>query len=652
MSAEEGTNGTVLPNPTEAGPCGSGKDRCIQPWAKADPALACMRCRIPLHPLCAAIDATKSIEQQRHWPQPIRICYQCLLPGEEPNNCGLFKVPNPAAVVVPTEMVPEMQPPFANVEVQAPAPVPADSAPKQNDKGNKPSSTVQDTPPVVPAALPKTGTTKQAQESTDANWEILAKPHQKFAHLVAENKAVPPASSKKAVWWRVFHVWNMDLNGDDEDRHDAFCNVCGETVQLDPNNKSPWPLQKHLKATHLQLHDILLRIRDLEIKEAEKDASARPTPQRPAQRAPVQPATKSPEAPKEQPFDWVALSRPHASFLTLVTQNKVIPPPSTKHSVWWRVFHCWNMELFGEAVESQEAYCNLCGTIVRLDPANSTPTPLRQHLKGTHKPVFKEMLKLKEAEETPPVRPYAQNHAPPARHAPPSPSRRTSQRAPVEPPSPPQSNAQQSGTNRNTETRVPATGAHLKAITQWILETNQPLDVVESSSFSDMTAALMGGQQGGLELSKRDIGEYLSYLKTEMQKKFKSSFVDQKLVHVHDQWVDYNSRHYWTERIRWIDNDFKLQDRVIASDSGSSIFDGDLRLLLASLGINAKYQVPVTVSGTAESNDSHRMVVGDLVLPSLDITLNRFAMIALEVIGEKMKTCIEKARTLTHKIHN
>ena len=83
-------------------------------------------------------------------------------------------------------------------------------------------------------------------------WVQYSSPHRDFNGRVEQTK------NKRAVWWKVFHVFK---DADKEyDSHIACCNICGAVITTGANH-SPTPLKQHLFASHKKVFQTLNALR-------------------------------------------------------------------------------------------------------------------------------------------------------------------------------------------------------------------------------------------------------------------------------------------------------------------------------------------------------------------------------------------------------
>lgn len=170
------------------------------------PSFTCNRCDRAIHPSCAAIDASEALSGHIHNPESIRICHNCLLPGESPNRLGLLS---------------------------------SDTA--QPAKKKKTAGSPEEEQPILADA---TGENEELKGVADVDWETLQRPHCSFKDLVASTKVCAPDGSKKTIWWRLYHTWNMVQFGDEVEQPLAYCNLCGKIVKLHRVDRSPTPLKR------------------------------------------------------------------------------------------------------------------------------------------------------------------------------------------------------------------------------------------------------------------------------------------------------------------------------------------------------------------------------------------------------------------------
>ena len=199
------------PQQLEGTPCASG-DRCNQSWTIVDPDCKCSRCSLSLHHSCAAIDATKAPKDKVENPDAIRICFTCLRPGETPNQVGITASSKGGG-----------EPPSKRA--------------RTGDTDNKDDD--DDDGAVVPME--------------DINWVEMVKPHPSLQDLVNQNKIVAPQASKKTIWWRCFHTWNMEDFASEVEQPFAYCNLCGKAIKMSKVDRSPTPLRRHLEIHHKNL---------------------------------------------------------------------------------------------------------------------------------------------------------------------------------------------------------------------------------------------------------------------------------------------------------------------------------------------------------------------------------------------------------------
>lgn len=317
-------------------------------------------------------------------------------------------------------------------------------------------------------------------------------------------------------------------------------------------------------------------------------------------------------------LDWPTLLKAHSTVADLLEANKVCAPQVTKKTIWWRLYHTWNMDDFASEVEQPLAYCNLCGKIVKLSKVDRSPTPLKRHLQIQHKDIFKIMnqQKLKDG----PVL------------------------------SPPGTCAKTYYTSKTKGKKEVNRSSQLKAITQWILETDQPLDVVEDDSFRKMTAAFVSSPRHVSVFTKDAVEQYISYLVFAMRHKLKEMLANQSLIHVHEIWTAYNLCSYQVDRVHWIDDDFKLHNCVIACDFDKTVAQGEpADALWESVGVARDKQVRGTVSNCQDS-ETYDGAGGPLLFQGVDFELNRIAEVVYVALGPNTKDLVSKARKLVEAV--
>lgn len=214
-----------------------------------------------------------------------------------------------------------------------------------------------------------------------------------------------------------------------------------------------------------------------------------------------------------------ALDEPHPSL-----KSPVDPFKEGKASIatpWWLAFHHYNRDLPEYAEIRQDIICcNLCGAAVKRGERARATSALVQHLKTKlHKRVFDKLAVLWEGKARDPLVP---------RHV-------KQQSGAMAPPSQQQQrrNSKDDGggaatttsmvaplSNRNKKEKSRAEKEQLRAITKWIVDTNQPLDTVETESFRHLVQVLQSTARYEPRATGKDVGREIVALDIEI--KFKN----------------------------------------------------------------------------------------------------------------------------------
>ena len=319
-------------------------------------------------------------------------------------------------------------------------------------------------------------------------------------------------------------------------------------------------------------------------------------------------------------LDMATLSKPHPTIMDLVLSNKVCSPQVSKKAIWWRLFHSWNMNDFGDGIEQPQAYCNICGKVIKLHRVDRSPTPLKRHLKTHHDEIFK-VLNEEKLKDTP--------------HTAVSPGRLAKPGYYV-------SRLGRRGTNRMSQ---------LKAITLWIVESDMPPEVVESNSFRKMCSVINGTARHFNVFDKKTIVEYMHYLSSEMRHKMKDVLSNQSLVHVQEYWTTSSRCSYQVDRVNWIDDEFQLKSLAVACDFDVTLASGKETVdkLWEAIGVSVKKQIPVTIS-TCKDAEAYNGIGGPLLYHGVEFELNPIAEIVYAAFGSNAKAAVEKARALVEDV--
>lgn len=317
-------------------------------------------------------------------------------------------------------------------------------------------------------------------------------------------------------------------------------------------------------------------------------------------------------------LDWQTLLKPHPSIHSLVQTNKVCAPQITKKTIWWRLYHTWNMDDFGSEVSQPLAYCNLCGKVIKLSKVDRSPTPLKRHLEILHKEIFKVLIAQK-LKDGPVLSPRGSTHT----------------------------DHPHKTKGRKEITRT----SQLKAITQWIIDTDQQIDVVESDTFRRMTSVLVHNPRHSNVFDKNDVVDFMSDLALAMRNKMKLLLANQDLVHVQEHWTASNHSSYYVDRVYWIDIDFKVQSLVVACDVKTEIAPHKpANILWESIGVSIKEQVRVVVRNCKNSDKSDR--TGEsLIYNGVENDLNQIAEIAYTALSSNINGIVTKVREIVEKVN-
>ncbi len=318
-------------------------------------------------------------------------------------------------------------------------------------------------------------------------------------------------------------------------------------------------------------------------------------------------------------LDWQILLKPHISIHELIQGNKVCAPQITKKTIWWRLYHTWNMDEFSAEVTQPLAYCNLCGKVIKLSKVDRSPTPLKRHLEIQHKRIFS-VLNAQKLKDGPVLSPRG--------------------------------NATNYQYVKSKGRKEVNRASQLKAITQWIIETDQSPDVVESESFRKMTSALVNNPRHFNIFDKNAVADFTTYLAMVMRQKMKDLLAEQSLVYVQEYWTAYNQSSYQVDRLHWIDDDFKMQTLVVACDFDSArIHRESADSMWDSIGVAAKKQVRVVMSNCKDS-DIYIGVGKPLIYRGIECDLNHIAEIAYTTLGSNIKDLVSKARKLVETVNS
>jgi hypothetical protein len=318
-------------------------------------------------------------------------------------------------------------------------------------------------------------------------------------------------------------------------------------------------------------------------------------------------------------LEWDTLMKPHESIFELVEQNKAVAPQASKKTIWWRVFHTWNMEDFGDEVVQPVAYCNLCGKSIKMSKVDRSPTPLKRHVQIHHKQLYRVLYEQK-LKDGPVVG---------------------------------QSTGLRSASSYNPKKgkRDVIRTQQLKVIVQWIIETDQSLNVVESASFRKMTSVMVMNPRHSNNFDRAAIEEYMAFLVSQLRVKIREKLVNQSLVHVQEYWNASNRYSYQVDRAHWIDKDFKLQSVVLACDYDKSVAQGDSSdSLWESVGVDLEKQIQITVG--SKTGGSYLTSACGPLYHGLESELNQIAKIASEALGPDVGNLLQKARELVQTVQS
>ena len=322
---------------------------------------------------------------------------------------------------------------------------------------------------------------------------------------------------------------------------------------------------------------------------------------------------------------WDELTKPHESIIGLVNQNKAVAPEASKKTIWWRCFYTWNMKEFGDEVPQPLAYCNLCGKSVKMSKVDRSPTPLKRHLQIHHKELYQTLYQQK-LKDGPVISPPAQKR-------------------------PKNSSTPKDKTTAKMGKKEFIRNKQLQAIVKWIVDTDQPLDVVESESFRNMTATMIFNLRHQNKFSKSAIEEHISSQIRGMRDIIRGLLFNCSIVHVQEYWKTSGGHSYQVDRAFWIDNDFKLRYVALACELAASVPKRDIEeSLWKPIGVDSVKQVAVTVG-----NNASNWLAGSSVSPmfhGLEYDLQQIAKTAYQALGPDVEQILQKVRAIVQKVES
>eukprot|EP00977_Amphora_coffeiformis_P012122 scaffold2992_cov214-Amphora_coffeaeformis.AAC.4 len=209
-----------------------------------------------------------------------------------------------------------------------------------------------------------------------------------------------------------------------------------------------------------------------------------------------------PESAKKQPKRY--LDEPHPTLNSPISPFK--DGKSSFSTGWWLAFHHYNRELPEYAgIRKDIICCNLCGAQVKRGERARATSALVQHLKTKiHRAVFDQLAVLWEGKARDPLVPRITS--PPNKEG-----------VASQPPQRKSMSVKDSNTSRVKKSEARAQKEQNRAITQWIADTNQPMDIVEHESFRRLVEVLQSTARFEVKATANDISETITVLDEEIK---------------------------------------------------------------------------------------------------------------------------------------
>jgi hypothetical protein len=186
---------------------------------------------------------------------------------------------------------------------------------------------------------------------------------------------------------------------------------------------------------------------------------------------------------------------------------------------------------------------------------------------------------------------------------------------------------------------------------QWIVDTDQPLDVVESATFRYMTSALVFNPRHANTFDRFAIEEHIESQIKVMRDIIRELLADCSIVHVQEYWKSAGKHSYQVDRAHWIDSQFKLRNVALACDHATTASQGETNdALWKPIGVDFQKQVPVTVGNNAVT--LYAGSAGSPLFHGLEYELQQIAKVAFLALGPDIGKVLQKVRGLVQKMES
>jgi hypothetical protein len=275
---------------------------------------------------------------------------------------------------------------------------------------------------------------------------------------------------------------------------------------------------------------------------------------------------------------------------------------------WWLAFHHYNRDLPQYANIRQDIICcNMCGAAVKRGERARATSALVQHLKTKiHRTVFDHLVVLWDGKARDPLVP----------------------RTPKTPRTPRTPGTSAATVSRTKKGEAKAEKLQLRAVSRWVADTNQPLDVVETESFRQMLTTMQNTARFTLKASAPAVGAQVAALDVEVKEGNKAMLA---------------GRQVWTTQ------------GYAGSSSGYAFLTAHFitpSFTVAALMLEAKERGPADKTGSALSSEyledttAWGMVVGQTYAPPAAHVSNPGFVSSTEATSVTMGAQLEKNKGL------